>query len=97
MRKVFTELAAENHLTMIEDFATFAVRASHYIAELNAVHPFREGNGRCQLTLLNILMELSGYEMNEGNIIPEYFLAAMIASFEGDNRQLAQAIQVMMR
>ena len=71
-------------------------KAAHYIAELNAIHPFREGNGRCQLTLLNSLLDLSGYEMDEGKIAPDGFMAAMIASFHGDNAALTRAILDMM-
>lgn len=56
MRRIFRELAAADRLSKlgIEDFA---VQASHVLAEINAVHPFREGNGRTQLTFLAMLLE----------------------------------------
>ena len=95
MKKLFDELAAENHLTDHSDLEVFADRASHYIAEINAIHPFREGNGRCQLTLLSILLELSGFEMNEDILNPENFLDGMIASFHGDNDPLTREILKM--
>ena len=31
-------------------FEDFAIRAASFLAELNAIHPFREGNGRAQLS-----------------------------------------------
>lgn len=45
MERLFAELAAENHLIDTGNVGIFAERAAHYIAELNAIHPFREGNG----------------------------------------------------
>lgn len=95
MEKIFAELASEKHLAEIADIETFTERASHYIAEINAIHPFREGNGRCQLTLLCILMEISGFEMNEDKLNPEEFMSAMIDSFHGNNRSLHDCIRSM--
>jgi cell filamentation protein len=42
---LFTELAVENLLRDL-DHNQFVNRAAHYLTELNALHPFREGNGR---------------------------------------------------
>ena len=95
MEKLFAQLAAEDLLADIDDLETFADRASHYIAEIDAIHPFREGNGRCQLTLLSILLDLSGFEMNEELLVPEQFMEAMVASFHGDKEPLAGAILAM--
>lgn len=95
MNKLFAALAAENYLMDAGDIASFSLRAAHYIAELNAIHPFREGNGRCQLTLLSILLDLAGFPMDEGRMDPEAFMQAMIASFGGDNWPLEKAIERM--
>ena len=43
--QTFAKLAEENHLAG-QDPNKFAERAAYYLGELNAVHPFREGNGR---------------------------------------------------
>lgn len=95
MERLFEALAAENYLMDAGDIATFSARAAHYIAELNAIHPFREGNGRCQLTLLSILMDLAGFPMDEDRIEPDGFMLAMVASFEGELGLLAAAIEGM--
>lgn len=92
MNRIFRELGEENHLADTTDLQDFATRAAHYIAEINAVHPFREGNGRCQLTLLYILMQVAGLEMMEDNIDEDDFMDAMIASFAGDEGPLVTAI-----
>ncbi len=95
MEKLFAQLAREDHLTRIDEVGPFADRAAHYIAEINAIHPFREGNGRCQLTLLSLLLRLTGRELDEDRLDPERFMDAMIASFHGDNRPLVFEIKAM--
>lgn len=92
MDRIFRELADENHLAETSTVQDFAMRAAYYIAEINAVHPFREGNGRCQLTLLDVLMQVAGLEMIPDNIDEMQFMDAMIASFAGDNGPLVNAI-----
>jgi cell filamentation protein len=42
--QVFADLTAENHLTGL-DREEFVRRLTHYFGEVNAAHPFREGNG----------------------------------------------------
>ncbi|MBN9673091.1 Fic/DOC family protein [Roseibium aggregatum] len=93
MERLFAELAQENHLTAISDLEEFSERAAYYISEINAIHPFREGNGRCQLTFLTMLLRLSGWELNEDRLNPEPFMTAMVASFSGCNNPLAQEIR----
>jgi cell filamentation protein len=97
MDRIFRELQDEGHLVNCGSVQAFAARAAHYIAEINAVHPFREGNGRCQLTLLNILMQVAGLEMIEDNIDEAAFMKAMIDSFRGDEAPLVAAIIRMTR
>lgn len=46
------------------------------------------------MTLLDILLSVSGFEMNEDKIDPEKFLQAMIVSFHGDNEPLTQAMML---
>ena len=96
MNGLFAQLADEDHLSQIVQPQLFAKRAAHYIAEINAIHPFREGNGRCQLTLLDILLDVSGFGMNEDHIEPEHFMDAMITSFLGNNEPLERSIFAMM-
>jgi cell filamentation protein len=66
--------------------------AAHFLAELNAIHPFRDGNGRTQLAFLSMLAMAAGHPLRLDRIDPEPFLAAMIASFRGDEAPLAAQI-----
>lgn len=67
----------------------FARCTAHLLAEINAVHPFREGNGRTQLTFLTLLAANAGYTVNDGVLDPAEVLSAMIESFGGREDRLA--------
>ena len=62
------------------DTQTFAGKAAHFLAELNAIHAFREGNGRSQLTFFVLLADHAGHPLNIEKLEPDEMLAAMIAS-----------------
>lgn len=70
----------------------FAKVAAHFLSELNAIHPFREGNGRTQLTFLALLADRAGHPLDLDKLDPEATLAAMIASFNGDGQSLTAVI-----
>ena len=39
-------------------------RDVHYLSEKNAIHPFREGNGRVQRLLMSQLAENAGFSLS---------------------------------
>jgi cell filamentation protein len=88
MRKLFARLSAARFLRGLSA-EEFARRAAHVLAELNAIHPFREGNGRTQLTYLALLATRAGHPLRLERMNPEAMLAAMLASFKGDEAPLA--------
>ena len=75
------------------DASTFSGKAAHFLAELNAIHAFREGNGRTQLTFFALLAHHAGHPAHFEKLDPEEMLEAMIASFDGDERKLAAVIE----
>jgi cell filamentation protein len=91
MRKLFNSLALEKHFSDTGS-NDFAAKAAHFLAELNAIHPFREGNGRTQLIFLTLLAETTGHRLKIERLDPEVVMAAMIESFGGDERPLAELI-----
>jgi cell filamentation protein len=60
---------------------TFIPAATRFIADLNAIHPFREGNGRTQLAFLFLLGEQAGCHLDMTRIRPQDMMAAMVESF----------------
>lgn len=91
MRRVFSGLKARDclrHLTV----PAFAAGAAHFLAELNAIHPFRDGNGRSQLAFVSLLAFEAGHPLDATRIDPVDFLEAMIESFHGREARLASAL-----
>jgi len=91
MTKLFSSLAARKNLAGLSK-PEFAKRAAHFLAELNAIHPFREGNGRTQLSFLGIIAEEAGHALDFEKLDPDKILGAIIESFAGDEGNLRQVI-----
>ena len=91
MRWLFTELAGQHHFRGM-DANGFAERAAHFLAELNAIHPFREGNGRTQLSFLTLHAERAGHPLRLERLIPQEILAAIIKSFGGNETPLRKVL-----
>jgi cell filamentation protein len=60
-------LAAEKYLRGL-DKPRFVERLTHYHADLNALHLFREGNGRSTRELVAQLAREAGYEFDQTRI-----------------------------
>lgn len=91
MQKLFGDLAEADFFTelRVEDFSS---AAAHFLAELNAIHPFREGNGRTQNAFLGLLAARAGHRLDFALLDPAAFVAAMIASFHGEEDLLRAEI-----
>ncbi len=64
---LFNKLKAEKFLITSEK-CVFFDRLSYYMSEINALHPFREGNGRVQRIFISYLAKVAGYELNFSEI-----------------------------
>jgi cell filamentation protein len=89
---IFKQLAEEKHPAGLDPDA-FSLRAAHYLAEVNALHPFREGNGRAQRQFISHLARANGYYLEWNNVNRKDMLRASIASFKGDTSQFAALIR----
>jgi cell filamentation protein len=89
--KLFGELKSSHFLEGLP-VTEFASKAAHFLAELNVIHAFREGNGRSQLSFFAMLAERAGHPLDLERLDPGAMLDAMIASFDGDETELAQII-----
>jgi len=71
----------------------FSRRAGFFLAEINAVHPFREGNGRAQREFIRALGLKAGFRVDWGRITSDHMIAASRLSFQtGDSSGLAAII-----
>lgn len=60
LTKLFNNLKKENYLQNL-DHPEFCKKLSYYFNEINAAHPFREGNGRTQRAFCDMLAKEAGY------------------------------------
>jgi cell filamentation protein len=95
-RPIFERLATENYLAGLSVEA-FCARAAFYLGELNALHPFREGNGRTQREFVQMLARKQGYCFLWTKTSREEMLTASIASFRGDLTRLVTIFQGCIR
>ena len=71
----------------------FGAGAAQHIAGLNAVHPFREGNGRTMRLHLQQLAMQAGHTVDVTRIPAAQWNAASIKAHEGDASSMARVIQ----
>ena len=86
-RGVFDELARDQHLHGLGRDA-FVGRLAHHLANVNALHPFREGNGRTQRAFFSQMAADAGYELHWQQIDAERNNVAAIAATRGDVQPL---------
>jgi len=86
------KLPTEQFLTGLPPHA-FIERLAHYMGEINATHPFREGNGRVQRAFCAQLAENAGYFIDFETVNQAQMYAAMIASFQGDQHPLESLLE----
>lgn len=90
---IFEKLAKEGCLEGL-DSAAFSERAAYYLGEINALHPFREGNGRAQREFINHLAYANGYFIEWRNVNVQDMIEASPQSFQrGDNTKFAAFIR----
>jgi cell filamentation protein len=91
---IFTRLAREDRLRGL-DRDRFLDRLAHYLGEINALHPFREGNGRTQRAFLGQLAREAGYRIHWQHIDPDRNIEISIAAMRGDEKPLRGALQTI--
>jgi cell filamentation protein len=71
------------------------LRRPYYKGELNAIHPFREGNGRTQREFIRQLADRNGYSIDWSRASrDEMSGASKNSSQRGDNTGLEQSLQM---
>lgn len=90
---IFASLRSESFLTGLGR-ERFAFRAAHYLGEINAVHPFREGNGRAQREFIRTLALHAGHRLVWSGLTQQENDSASRLSFAtGGNEALAEIIR----
>lgn len=89
--RIFNELRTE-HLLKNLPIYQLAERLAYYLAEINALHPFREGNGRAQREFIRQLAYQNNLFLSYAGITQDEMIAASKASFKLDYKPLQELI-----
>ena len=90
--KLFTQLKNEQFLKKTEP-ARIAGRLAYYMGEINAIHPFREGNGRAQRIFISQLAKEAGFELTFSKSTQEEMINASIQAHRCDYKGLESIIE----
>jgi cell filamentation protein len=80
---IFSALRSENCLRDL-DREAFVVRLAYYLGEVNAIRPFREGNGRTQRGFFEQLARGAGYTLAGQHLDAARNVEASTAIMRGD-------------
>jgi cell filamentation protein len=81
--EIFRLLRSDNFLRGLER-GLFIDRLTYYLGEVNAVHPFREGNGRTQRAFFEQLADDAGFTLAWQRLDADRNIAASVAIMRGD-------------
>ena len=76
---------------------TFTERLTYYLGEVNAVHPFREGNGRAQRAFFEQLASNAGYILDWQHLDADRNVAASAAIMRGDPAPMRKMLDELVR
>ena len=89
--RIFKELKSEKYL-QDSNTADFTKRLAYYFAEINALHPFREGNGRTQREFIRQLAFQNNYFLSYAGITQDEMIKASIESLKQNYTPLENLI-----
>lgn len=89
--QVFAALVEEDHLNGLAKDELVA-RTAHYLGEVNAAHPFRDGNGRTQRAFFRQLLRDAGWSLRWSEATAEETTLAGESSLTGDNGPLEELL-----
>lgn len=82
-KRLFESLRAERNLRDVP-LSDLPARVAFYFSEINAPHPFREGNGRTQRLFLRHILQPRSIGIAWERVAPEENIAVSIAAHHGD-------------
>lgn len=80
LNELFMELLNDKYLIGMS-LEQASMRLSYYLSELNAIHPFREGNGRTQRIFIEYLSNVAGYYVDFTDVCENEMIEASVDSF----------------
>ncbi|SRR6266536_5740165 len=93
---IFRELHDEDCLRGLSR-GPFVGRLAHYLGEVNALHPFREGNGRAQRAFFGQLARNAGFTLAWQHLDPVRNVDASAAIMRGDPEPMREMLDALLR
>jgi len=93
---IFGELHGEDCLHSLRRDA-FVRRLAYYLGEVNALHPFREGNGRAQRAFFGQLARGAGFTLAWQHLDPVRNVDASAAIMRGDPEPMREMLDALVR
>jgi cell filamentation protein, protein adenylyltransferase len=93
---IFRELRDEDCLRGLRRDA-FVGRLAHFLGEVNALHPFREGNGRAQRAFFGQLARDAGFTLAWQHLDPVRNVEASAAIMRGDPEPMREMLDALVR
>jgi cell filamentation protein len=75
----------------------FVERLAYYLGEVNALHPFREGNGRAQRAFFGQLTRDAGFTLTWQHLDPARNVEASAAVMRGDLEPMREMLDTLVR
>ena len=94
--EVFRALHGENLLRALNRDA-FTERVTYYLGEVNAIHPFREGNGRAQRAIFAQLASDAGFVLDWQHLDADRNVEASAAIVRGDPAPMRKMLDELIR
>jgi len=94
--ETFRALHGENFLRGLPRDA-FTERLTYYLGEINAIHPFREGNDRAQRALFEQLANDGGFILDWQHLDADRNIAASAAIMRGDPTLMRKMLDELVR
>ncbi|MCR2039727.1 Fic family protein [Campylobacter helveticus] len=92
-KRIFDGLMEKELLKTCKNDEQFIKELANFMADLNAMHPFCEGNGRTQRIFINQLAKNAGYELDLNLTPKEIMLRASIEAMNHQNSSLEKIIK----
>lgn len=93
---IFKKLEKENYLKGLSQ-DEFCKKAADLFGDINALHPFREGNGRTQREFIYHLAKNAGYELDLSELDKTKYMTASIESMLTSNEKMEKLMKSIIK
>ena len=90
---IFDKLRSMKFLKGLDDIDEFINELAYFMGEMEALHPFMDGNGRTTRYFFTDLARKAGYDIIWSATDPDRYLEGNIAAIDGDYQPLIDVLE----